>query len=190
MTINIIGLPEILNNRIMNKNDIIALKTEATNHLTKELLPFWTIRMKDKKNGGYITHFDEDGKVADSYFFNELYYDSDLERENIIRNIKEVIVFTKIPKNSIKIPVAGGGTYSPDFAYVIKDVKDKRTLHLIVETKGKDEEDLGKTEEKKIAHAQELFAHLSEDVKISFRKQLKGDTMIEIIKGVTKNYGT
>ena len=46
----------------MNKNDIIALKTEAKNHLINELLPFWTTRMKDKKNGGYITHFDEDGK--------------------------------------------------------------------------------------------------------------------------------
>ena len=129
-------------------------------------------------------YFDEAGKVADSYFFKELYYDSDLERENIIKNIEEVIVFTKIPKNSIKIPVAGGGTYSPDFAYVIKDVKGKRTLHLIVETKGKDEEDLAKTEEKKIAHAQALFAHLSEDVKIEFRKQLKGKEIVKIIEGV------
>ncbi len=40
MTTNVIGSPTKLNNRIMNKNDIIALKTEATNHLTKELLPF------------------------------------------------------------------------------------------------------------------------------------------------------
>ena len=47
---------------MMNKNEVIALKNEARNHLTKELLPFWTTRMKDEKNGGYITHFDEDGK--------------------------------------------------------------------------------------------------------------------------------
>ncbi|HPW67255.1 MAG TPA: type III restriction-modification system endonuclease, partial [Salinivirgaceae bacterium] len=59
---------------------------------------------------------DED--VADSYFFEELYYDSDLEKSNIKTEVKEVIVFTKIPKNSIKIPVAGGKSYSPDFAYV------------------------------------------------------------------------
>ncbi len=45
----------------MNKNEIIALKDEASNHLTNELLPFWTTRMKDEKNGGYITHFDKDG---------------------------------------------------------------------------------------------------------------------------------
>jgi len=46
----------------MNKKDIISLKQEAENHLKNELLPFWTTRMKDEKNGGYITHFDEDGK--------------------------------------------------------------------------------------------------------------------------------
>jgi len=45
----------------MNKNEIIRLKNEAENHLVTELLPFWTTRMKDEKNGGYITHFDEDG---------------------------------------------------------------------------------------------------------------------------------
>jgi len=129
-------------------------------------------------------YFADDEKVADSYFFNELYFDSDLEKQNIVKNIEEVIVFTKIPKNSIKIPVAGGGTYSPDFAYVIKDKQGKRTLHLIVETKGKEEEDLGKTEEKKIAHAKALFAHMSEDVKIEFRKQLKGKEIVKIIEEV------
>lgn len=46
----------------MNKNEIIALKNEAQNHLVNELLPFWTSRMIDETNGGFITHFDEDGK--------------------------------------------------------------------------------------------------------------------------------
>jgi mannobiose 2-epimerase len=46
----------------MNKNDIIALRKEAENHLVTELLPFWTTRMKDNINGGFITHFDKDGK--------------------------------------------------------------------------------------------------------------------------------
>ena len=45
----------------MNKSEIIILRNEAENHLVTELLPFWTTRMKDEKNGGYITHFDEDG---------------------------------------------------------------------------------------------------------------------------------
>lgn len=46
----------------MNLNNIKSLKEEAENHLVKELLPFWTTRMIDHVNGGYITHFDKDGK--------------------------------------------------------------------------------------------------------------------------------
>ena len=45
----------------MNKNEITELRDEALKHLENELLPFWTTRMKDEVNGGYITHFDKDG---------------------------------------------------------------------------------------------------------------------------------
>lgn len=45
----------------MNKNEIVELRDEALKHLENELLPFWTTRMKDDVNGGYITHFDKDG---------------------------------------------------------------------------------------------------------------------------------
>ena len=44
-------------------------------------------------------------------------------------------MFTKIPKNSIKIPVAGGGTYSPDFAYIVK-TKSGEVLNFVIEAKG------------------------------------------------------
>lgn len=46
----------------MDNSEIIVLKNEAENHLVNELLPFWTTRFEDKINGGYITHFDEQGK--------------------------------------------------------------------------------------------------------------------------------
>ena len=46
----------------MNREEVVALKKEASDHLEKELLPFWTTRMIDKTNGGYITHFDKNGK--------------------------------------------------------------------------------------------------------------------------------
>lgn len=46
----------------MNKEEIAKLKKEASNHLINELLPFWTNRMVDEVNGGFITHFDKDGK--------------------------------------------------------------------------------------------------------------------------------
>ncbi len=45
----------------MNKEEIINLKNEAENHLVNELLPFWTNRMIDTVNGGFLTHFDENG---------------------------------------------------------------------------------------------------------------------------------
>ena len=46
----------------MNKEELFKFKSEAEDHLTNELLPFWTTRMVDKKDGGYITHFDQGGK--------------------------------------------------------------------------------------------------------------------------------
>jgi len=45
----------------MTKEEIVALKNEAIHHLNEELLPFWTSRMKDEVNGGYLTHFDKEG---------------------------------------------------------------------------------------------------------------------------------
>ena len=46
----------------MKTEEIKKLRAEAENHLNNELLPFWTSRMLDKRNGGFITHFDENGK--------------------------------------------------------------------------------------------------------------------------------
>jgi len=45
----------------MDKPDVLKLRNEAENHLVTELLPFWTARMIDEYNGGYLTHFDKDG---------------------------------------------------------------------------------------------------------------------------------
>ncbi|MEY4539615.1 MAG: hypothetical protein RLZZ306_1372, partial [Bacteroidota bacterium] len=123
-----------------------------------------------------------DYKVADSYFFDELYYDSDLEKTNIKAEIKEVIVFTKIPKNSIKIPIAGGKSYSPDFAYVLKFKDGEQKLHFIVETKDVKSEDRLRNEEKfKIKHAEKFFEG---KVKIEFRKQFSNDKMVDLINEI------
>lgn len=45
----------------MNINEVRSIRKEAENHLVDELLPFWTTRFIDRENGGYITHFDENG---------------------------------------------------------------------------------------------------------------------------------
>lgn len=121
---------------------------------------------------------DED--VADSYFFEELYYDSDLEKSNIKTEIKEVIVFTKIPKNSIKIPVAGGKSYSPDFAYVLKFKDGEQKLNFIVETKDVNSKDGLRDEEKfKIKHAEKFF---DGKVKIEFKTQFSNNKIVDLIK--------
>jgi len=46
----------------MNREELTRLRDEAVNHLVNELLPFWTSRMVDQKNGGFITHFGKDGR--------------------------------------------------------------------------------------------------------------------------------
>lgn len=123
---------------------------------------------------------DED--VADSYFFEELYYDSDLEKTNIKTEIKEVIVFTKIPKNSIKIPVAGGKSYSPDFAYVLKFKNGDQKLYFIVETKDVNSEKGLRDEEKyKIKHAEKFF---DGKLKIKFKKQFSNDKILDLIQEI------
>lgn len=44
------------------KSQILSCKKEIEYHLNNELLPFWFNRSMDKIHGGYITHFDKDGK--------------------------------------------------------------------------------------------------------------------------------
>ncbi len=125
----------------------------------------------------------KDGKPRAEYFLDDIFYDGALELENIEGPIvSEVVVYSKIPKSSIRIPLVGGGTYSPDFAYVVKTSDGKSKLNLIVETKGKDEIDLGAAEAKRIKHAEKYFNSDSSATKVVFRRQLKTDKMIDIIK--------
>lgn len=129
--------------------------------------------------------FFSDEDVAQSYFFDELYYDSELEMKNIKTEINEVIVFTKIPKNSIKIPVAGGKTYSPDFAYVLKFKDGKQKLNFIVETKDVGSDDGLREEEKaKIKHAEKFFGG---QLKIEFRKQFSSNKIIDLVSNILQS---
>lgn len=126
-----------------------------------------------------------DENVDVNYLFEEMYFDSELERINIRTHIKEVIVFTKIPKNSIKIPVAGGKSYSPDFAYVLKFENGEQKLHFIVETKNVNNEEGLRDEEKyKIKHAEKFF---DGNVKIEFKTQFSNNKIVDLIKEIIEN---
>jgi type III restriction enzyme len=120
-------------------------------------------------------------KVAENYLLDELFYDSELEKINIEQNLEEVIVFSKIPKNSIKIPVAGGKSYSPDFAYVLNYKDKSKKLYFVVETKNTFEENLRNEERQKIRHAEKFFG---DAIKIKFRKQFSNQKIESLIREI------
>jgi len=138
---------------------------------------------KNEVGASDIGVFHSDEKVADNYLLEELFYDSELEKENIKKNIKEVLVFTKIPKNSIKIPVAGGKSYSPDFAYVLNYKDGEKKLHFIIETKNTDEESLRDEEQQKIKHAEEFFENT---IEIKFKTQFSKNDIVGLIQEILK----
>lgn len=134
----------------------------------------------DASNVGVMTSPE---KFSDKFLFDELYYDSALEKDNIMENIEEVIVFTKIPKGSICIPVVGGVKYSPDFAYVVKMKNGKQNLNFIVETKNAQDEELRLTEKIKIAHAKKFFGNA---INIHFKEQFSETKIVELINEIQK----
>lgn len=134
----------------------------------------------DEINASDIGVFGEDELANDEFLYEQVFYDSEIEKSNIKANLKEVCVYMKIPKNSLKIPVAGGFSYSPDFAYVIKDDNDK-VHYFVLESKGVDSKlSLREEEQEKINHAESLFKGL----KINFKTQLKKDELEKIIKDI------
>lgn len=121
----------------------------------------------------------------DSFLFDKVFFDSEIEHQNVTDDeIKEVVVFTKIPKKAIKIPVAGGGTYSPDFAYIVKTSGGER-LNLVVESKGvAGESHLRQTEQQKIRHAERWFKTLNQcqGIEVKFVTQFESESIKKIVE--------
>jgi len=140
-------------------------------------------QLKTSIEASNVGQFSTAGKTETNYLYEEIFYDSELELEDIKANIQEVIVYAKIPKNSIRIPLVGGGSYSPDFAYVVKGNDGKSALNLIVEAKGKTDIGLSEEEKQKIQHAAKFFSSLSQEITVKFEKQLASKKIIEVIKG-------
>ncbi len=191
-------------NKFLNQTMLRVIKQNFDHYLMANAIDKFSIEYKKVSNNIHPTKLtDEKGNVlkdisasdvgvlfsdeavAKSYFFDELYYDSELEKTNIKTEIKEVIVFTKIPKNSIKIPVAGGKSYSPDFAYVLKFKDGEQKLNFIVETKDVNSKDGLRDEEKfKIKHAEKFF---DGKVKIEFKTQFSNNKIVDLIKEISVN---
>lgn len=134
---------------------------------------------------GNETKIDDCRDPLTEFLFESVLFDSELERENITNNrVQEVVVFTKIPKNSIKIPVAGGKTYSPDFAYIVK-TNSGETLNLILESKNvSGSDDLRQEEQQKIKHAERLFVEINRDVHVKFQTQFEGEQIVAFLRAM------
>lgn len=132
---------------------------------------------------------DDNFKVSEKFLYDTLIYDSPLEKENIKNsNIDEVIVFGKIPRRSIRVPLYFGGTTSPDFMYVLKKGDGSLEMNLIVETKGiKNKSELREVEKLKINNAKKFFEIIgNEGINIKFEEQLNQNDIIEIINKVSE----
>lgn len=129
------------------------------------------------------------GTPSKKYLYDVYAYDSPLEKENIMADIQEVIVYGKIPRSSIAIPTITGGMYSPDFMYVVKHTNGDKELNIVVETKDvENKTDLRGTEKAKIDCAEVFFDILTADgYPVHFRNQLGNKQMAQIISEVMEN---
>ena len=161
----------------LNKFEISYQQVKSSIHPTK--LTNEKGQVSSDVESANIGTMNSDSDVANNYLFDKLFYDSDLERKNIENYIREVIVFSKIPKNSIRIPVAGGKSYSPDFAYVVNYKDGGNKINFIIETKDTDEESLRAEEKQKIKHAEKLY---DDKINIKFKSQFKNQEIVDLIR--------
>ena len=173
------GFNEYLMAHVFGKFEVGYRKTSNAVHPTKFTSLDGTAKASiDSADVGVYASTDT---PPNSYLSNEIFYDSPLELSNINSHIEEVIVYTKIPKSSISIPLVGGYTYSPDFAYVVKMADGNSALNLVVKAKDKTELGLGGDEAQRIKHAEVFFNQLNAGVKVSFKKQLKNGKIVDLI---------
>ena len=130
----------------------------------------------------------DDRTPIQKYLYDTIYYDSDIELQNITTDIESVIVYGKIPRKSICIPTVASSNYSPDFMYVVKRNDGSETLNIVIESKGYDSNSgLSLDEATKIACAEQLYKQMAEEgINVVFKKQLNNTQMMDIINGLLK----
>ena len=131
------------------------------------------------------THMDN-GIVSEKFLYDTIIYDSPLERENVLADIREVVVYGKIPRKSISIPTVADSSFSPDFMYIVRRSNGEQELNIVVETKSvENETELRGNEKIKISCAKRFFDQLKLDgYTVHFREQLNRKTMLQIVKEV------
>lgn len=129
------------------------------------------------------------GTPVEKYLYDTFAYDSPLEKENLLNQVQEVIVYGKIPRNSISIPTITGQSYSPDFMYVVKKSDGAKTLNIVVETKDvENNSTLRQIEQIKINCAKEFFKQLTIDgYTVEFHEQINNKKIKQIVDEVLIN---
>ena len=193
-----------ITNEMFNENSLTRLISAVDDWKTKELQG--KIRYKQAKYSQKETKLtNNDGSVKDEvaqafigrkrdgenvllskkYLYDALVYDSDLERENIMKSdVDEIIVYGKIPSSSICIPTVASSNYSPDFMYVVKKKDGTKELNVIIETKGYDgKADFSEDEQSKINCAKEFFNEMrASGYDIYFHPQINSMAVKTIIE--------
>lgn len=129
------------------------------------------------------------GIVSDKFLYDSIVYDSPLERENVLADIDEVIVYGKIPRKSVSIPTIADSSYSPDFMYVVKKSTGEHELNVVIETKAVESGvDLRGNEKIKISCAERFFEQLKVDgYTVHFRRQINHESMLQIVKEIVNS---
>ncbi|WP_181230083.1 type III restriction-modification system endonuclease [Helicobacter pylori] len=157
--------------------------------------------IKDRKNDafydekGEIREFLDGSLVGDKYeiknssaqekclYENFMQVESEIEKDTIEESKDtKIIVFGKLPR--VKIPIGLNQTYSPDFGYVVEN-NDKKVL-LVVETKGvENENELRDEEKRKISTAEKFFEALKKQgVNIEYKTKMNKDQLSALINEV------
>lgn len=139
--------------------------------------------------GNVGTRIHYKSSVSPKYLYDTYAFDSPLEEKNLlVDNIEEIIVYGKIPRRSLEIPIIGGGTYTPDFMYVVKDINGNKTYNIIIETKDvENKSSLRGLELLKINNAKQFFKKLQQDgYDVRFKDQLNNYSIKNIINDILK----
>lgn len=158
--------------------DFSTAKNESKSIFSSGTLPRHTL-------GRYY----ESGKPADNYLYEEIIYDSKIERiiiteDNEKVDFKTIKVFAKLPKLIIPTPYKH---YEPDFAYFLEDSNGKK-IFFVCESKGYDDEnEISKNEMQKIKYAEKFFTQLSQklendNIQIVFKKRINKQTLLECLR--------
>ncbi|EHO9375507.1 DEAD/DEAH box helicase family protein [Campylobacter upsaliensis] len=158
--------------------DFSTAKNESESIFSSGTLPRHTL-------GRYY----ESGKPADNYLYEEIIYDSKIERiiiteDNEKVDSKTIKVFAKLPKLIIPTPYKH---YEPDFAYFLEDSNGKK-IFFVCESKGYDDEnEISKNEMQKIKYAEKFFTQLSQklendNIQIIFKKRINKQTLLECLR--------